>query len=449
MFDFLGNRIQKSIQKMSKKTTLNEADILEVIKDIKFALLEADVNLLVVKKFIKDVKEKALESELIGKLNPSQTMIKIVKDELTTLLGGKAQEIKIVKKPHVIMFVGLQGGGKTTTVAKVAYYLRKKKFVENPLLVACDVYRPAAIDQLQTLAKQIQIPVYANDVSVSPIKTARQALDQAYKEKNDLVIIDTAGRLSIDEKLMEELLLIKKEIKPDEIIFVADAMSGQDIINVAKTFHEKLSLSSSIITKLDSDARGGAALSIREILNIPIKFIGTGEKISNIDIFHADRMAERILGMGDVLSLIEKTEEVVDKNKVKKMMNRMIKGNFDLEDLMENLKQVQKMGKLSKIVKMIPGLGGKIDDSKLDQAESKIRLFTILISSMTSEEKKNPKLLKNASRKRRIIEGSGRSVQEYNLLVNEFETMTKKMKALSANLKEGKITPGSFGNFSI
>ncbi|MFV8479646.1 signal recognition particle protein [Mycoplasma sp. 654] len=445
MLDFLEKRIQKSLAKMAKKTTLNEADILEVTREVKMALLEADVNLRVVKEFVNNVKEKALEEgKIIGRLNPSQTMIKIFRDELVKVLGSETKEIKIDKKPYIVMMCGLQGSGKTTATAKLAYYLRKKKYISNPLVVAADIYRPAAVDQLVTLAKGIQVDYYEQGVNIPAETIVENALAKAHENKNDLIIIDTAGRLSIDEKLMNELVNIKKIAHPDEIFFVADALSGQDIINVASTFNDKLKLTGVIITKLDSDARGGAALSLRQVLNIPIRFIGTGEKTSNLDLFHPDRMAERILGMGDVMTLIEQASENIDEDKAKNMVERIFSGNFTLDDLMEQIKQMKQMGKFSKLLKMLPGnLASKIDESEIDKAEEKMQLYQILMSSMTKQERKNPKLLKQASRKERILKGSGRSAQEYNKLLNDFDAMSKKMAQIAQNFKK----TGGFGGF--
>ncbi|MFV8472246.1 signal recognition particle protein [Mycoplasma sp. AA7A] len=445
MLDFLEKRIQKSLAKMAKKTTLNEADILEVTREVKMALLEADVNLRVVKEFVNNVKEKALEEgKIIGRLNPSQTMIKIFRDELVKVLGSETKEIKIDKKPYIVMMCGLQGSGKTTATAKLAYYLRKKKYISNPLVVAADIYRPAAVDQLVTLAKGIQVDYYEQGVNIPAETIVENALAKAHENKNDLIIIDTAGRLSIDEKLMNELVNIKKIAHPDEIFFVADALSGQDIINVASTFNDKLKLTGVIITKLDSDARGGAALSLRQVLNIPIRFIGTGEKTSNLDLFHPDRMAERILGMGDVMTLIEQASENIDEDKAKNMVERIFSGNFTLDDLMEQIKQMKQMGKFSKLLKMLPGnLASKIDESEIDKAEEKMQLYQILMSSMTKQERKNPKLLKQASRKERILKGSGRSAQEYNKLLNDFDAMSKKMTQIAQNFKK----TGGFGGF--
>ena len=445
MLDFLGKRLQKSMAKMKAKTTLTETDILEVTREIKMALLEADVNLLVVKQFIKSVKEKAVGSEIVGKLNPSQQMIKIVKEELVDVLGGKTKDVKFEGKPAIVMMTGLQGSGKTTSASKLVKYFLKKKTFNKPLMIAADVYRPAAIDQLKTLGRELQIDVFEMGTQENPRTIVEKGLAKAKSEDYDFVIIDTAGRLAIDENLMVELVDIKKIAKPHEILFVADALSGQDIINVAEEFHKRLNITGSIITKLDSDARGGAALSIRKILNIPIKFIGTGEKVGALDVFHPDRMADRILGMGDVLSLIEKAEEVIDEKKSKKMLNRMASGHFDLNDLMDQLAQMKKMGKMSKLLKLVPGLAGKISEDKIGSAEAKFGLYEILISSMTNAEKKNPKLLKMASRKQRILRGSGRTAQEFNQLVNDFDRMAKQMKTMGKAMKDGSFNPGMLG----
>ncbi|WP_322875593.1 signal recognition particle protein [Mycoplasmopsis felis] len=448
MLDFLEKRMQKTIEKISKKITLNEADILEIMRDIKVALLEADVNLQVVKEFISKVKEKALEEKIVGKLNPSQHFIKILHNELVSILGSKTQELKIDKKPYIILMTGLQGSGKTTATAKLAYYFKKKKMIQKPLVVAADIYRPAAVEQLVTLAKGIQIDYYEQGVNSPVNDIINNALIKAKENNNDLIIIDTAGRLSIDEPLMNELKEVKKISKPDEILFVADSLSGQDIINVAKTFNENLKLTGTIITKLDSDARGGAALSLRYILNIPIRFIGTGEKVSNLDLFHPERMADRILGMGDVMSLIEKAQDVIDEDKATKMVHKMFSGDFTLDDLLEQIKQVKNLGKFSKILKMLPGnLSSKISEDQIDKAEEKMYVFQILMSSMTKRERMNPKLLKQASRKERILKGSGRTAQEYNKLISDYESMVKRMSEMSKNFKSGGF--GGFGNFGF
>lgn len=441
MLDFIQKRMQKSMDKINKKMSISEEDIVEVLRDVKISLLEADVNLEIVRAFTKEIKEKVLESKIIGKLNQQETFLKIFKDELVKILGQKKCEVKLKKVPTSIMLIGLQGSGKTTTAAKLSTFLKRKKICQNPLLVAADVYRPAAREQLKQLAKQIQTDYFTLDEN-DAIKIAKKSFDVAYNNKNDFVIIDTAGRLSIDDKLMDELKQIKKHVHPDYIFLVVDAMSGQDVINVAKTFNENLELDGSIITKLDSDARGGAALSISYLLQVPIVFIGVGEKTSNLELFHSDRMADRILGMGDVMSLIEKASEEVDEKLVKKIGYKMLTGKFDLTDLMNSLEQIKKMGKMKAILRMIPGLANKIDDTKIEEAENKFRIYTILINSMTEQEKKLPKLLKNAERKARILKGSGRSAHEYNMLLTDFERMAKQMK----DMADGKLQmkPGMF-----
>ena len=441
MLDFIQKRMQKSMDKINKKMSISEEDIVEVLRDVKMSLLEADVNLEIVRAFTKEVKEKVLESKIIGKLNQQETFLKIFKDELVKILGQKKCEVKLKKVPTSIMLIGLQGSGKTTPAAKLSTFLKRKKICQNPLLVAADVYRPAAREQLKQLAKQIQTDYFTLDEN-DAIKIAKKSFDVAYNNKNDFVIIDTAGRLSIDDKLMDELKQIKKHVHPDYIFLVVDAMSGQDVINVAKTFNENLELDGSIITKLDSDARGGAALSISYLLQVPIVFIGVGEKTSNLELFHSDRMADRILGMGDVMSLIEKASEEVDEKLVKKIGYKMLTGKFDLTDLMNSLEQIKKMGKMKAILRMIPGLANKIDDTKIEEAENKFRIYTILINSMTEQEKKLPKLLKNAERKARILKGSGRSAHEYNMLLTDFERMAKQMK----DMADGKLQmkPGMF-----
>ncbi|BDX52697.1 signal recognition particle protein [Metamycoplasma equirhinis] len=439
MLDFIQRRMQKSMQKINKKMSINEEDIIEVLREVKLALLEADVNLEVVKVFTKQVKEKALDSQIIGKLNQQQTVLKIFKDELTNILGKKTCEVKLKNIPTKIMMVGLQGSGKTTSAAKLSVFFKKKNICKNPLLVGDDIYRPAAREQLEQLSKQINVDFFTKKEN-NAVLIANEAIDKAQDNHNDLIIIDTAGRLAIDEQLMQELKDIKKSIKPDYIFLVVDAMSGQDVINTAKKFHEELNLDGTIITKLDSDARGGAALSITHLLGIPIVFIGNGEKLSGLEIFHPDRMAERILGMGDVLTLIEKASEEVDEKMMKKIGYKMLTGKFDLSDLMNSLAQIKKLGKMKSILKMIPGMADKVDDAKIEEAEEKFRIYNYLLSSMTELEKKNPKLLKNASRKQRVLLGSGRSAREFNMLMADFERMAKQMKELaSGNLK---LKPG-------
>ncbi|WP_010320934.1 signal recognition particle protein [Mesomycoplasma ovipneumoniae] len=430
MLDFLTNRIQSSLKKIQKSVTINEQDLAEIIREIRLALLEADVNLLVVKNFIAQVKNQVLTNGLTSKLNPQQEFLKILHQNLVSVLGVSAKAINFAKKPATIMLVGLQGSGKTTTTAKLAVYARQKNFSKKILLVACDTYRPAAIDQLKQLGKQVSIDVFY--IEKTPVEIAKDALIYSRNNNYDLVIFDTAGRLSINSELMTELADIKKAVKPDQILFVLDALSGQDIINVAETFHKEINLTGSIITKLDSNARAGAALSITHLLKIPILFIGSGEKISALELFHPNRIADRILGMGDVMSLLEQAEENIDKQTVKKLSHRMFSGQFNLDDLLNSLAQIQKIGKFSKIIKMIPGLSGKINASQIDDVEQKMKLYKILISSMTLEERKKPKLLKNPSRRNRIIRGSGRTGAEFNRLISEFESMSKKMSEFSS-----------------
>ncbi|MCR8613379.1 MAG: signal recognition particle protein [Mycoplasma sp.] len=437
MLNFLGNRLQKSMDKFKSKHTITEENISDTVREIKLALLEADVNLFVVKDFIKNIKAKVIGTQFHEALNPSQQLIKIVNEELKNTLGGTTKEMNFKKNPKIMLMVGLQGSGKTTTTAKIVNYLRKHKKVNNPLIVAADVYRPAAIDQLVTLGKSLNVDVFERGTNIKPQDIVKEAIKT---KEHDFIIIDTAGRLSIDDNLMQELQDIKKIVKPEHILFVIDALSGQDIINVAKTFHEKLGLTGSVITKLDSDTRGGGALSITKLLGIPMFFIGTGEKVNNIDVFHPDRLANRILGMGDVLSLIEQAEQVFDEKETKKVTKKLFSGKFDLDDLLNQLKQVKKMGKFSKILGMIPGMQ-KISKDKIESAEEKLKTFEILMSSMTIKERKNPKLLKQSSRKNRIMKGSGRSAQEYNLLVNEFERMRKQMAELSKRMKSGTFDP--------
>ncbi|CNR87494.1 signal recognition particle protein [Mesomycoplasma hyopneumoniae] len=429
MLEFLTNRIQSSLKKLQKSITINESDLVEITREIRLALLEADVNLLVVKDFISKVKTQVLKQGLTSKLNPQQEFLKILHQNLVEILGINSKSINFNKTPTIIMLVGLQGSGKTTTAAKLAVFARQKKLAKKILLVACDTYRPAAIDQLKQLGKQVLIEVFY--VEKSPVQIAKEALIYSKNNDFDLVIFDTAGRLSINEELMNELSEIKENIKPDQILFILDALSGQDIINVAQIFNQKINLTGAIITKLDSNARAGAALSITHLLKIPVLLVGAGEKISALELFHPNRMADRILGMGDVRSLLEQAEENIDKKTVKKLSHRMFSGQFDLNDLLNSLAQIQKIGKFSKIIKMIPGLSGKIDQSQIDEVEKKMKVYKILISSMTIEERKKPKILKNPSRRSRILRGSGRSSAEFNRLINEFESMSKKMSEIS------------------
>ena len=426
MFESLGNRLQNAIDKIKGYGKITEENISEVTREIRLALLEADVNYKVVKEFINNVKEKALGEEVAKSLNPGEQFVKIVKDELVELLGGNAEEINLKGNPAVLMLVGLQGSGKTTTIAKLANLLRKK-YKRKPLLVACDVYRKAAIDQLKQLGRELNIEVY-DEGAGNPVEISKNAINYAKENNYDYVLIDTAGRLHIDQELMDELVNINNEINPNEIILVLDSMVGQDAINVIEGFNNLLPLTGAILTKLDGDTRGGAALSIRHLTNVPIKFIGTSEKLDGLEMFHPDRMATRILGMGDLMSMIEKAEEVIDEEEAKKAASKLQKGSFDLEDFLGYMKQIKKLGPLENLIKMIPGAkkmgltNVKIDPKDMAHVEA-------IILSMTPYERRHPEILK-ASRKQRIAKGSARSVEEVNRLLKQFEQMKKMMKQM-------------------
>ena len=428
MFEYMGDRLSKAIKNIRGMGRITEENISEAMREIRMALLEADVNYQVVKEFISKVKEKALGMEVQKSLKPDELFIKIVKDELVELLGGEEAPLNMDGKPAILMLVGLQGSGKTTTCGKLANYLRKKN-AKSPLLVACDIYRPAAIEQLQTVGKQLNIPVYTEGKKpVNEIIT--NALEFAKENKNDYVIIDTAGRLHIDEELMDELEGIVSLCSPQEILLVIDAMMGQDAINVIKGFDEKLKLTGCVLTKLDGDTKGGVALSVRHLTNVPIKFVGDSEKLDGLSMFYPERMAERILDMGDVLSIAEKVEGIISEEDAEAQAKKMMSGKYDLEDFLKNLKQIRKLGPLENIIKMLPqarkmGLNNVSIDPK-DMAH-----IEAIILSMTPYERKHPEVLK-ASRKQRISKGSGRDVAEINRLLNQFEEMKKMMKMMSS-----------------
>lgn len=435
-FESLQDRFQGILKKIKGQSRLTESNMEEMLKEIRVALLEADVNFKVVKEFINNVKEKAIGQEVFLKVSPGQMIVKIVHDEIEQLLGADLCEITLeVSKPTVIMMCGLQGSGKTTTSGKLAR-LFKRKMAKKVLLVAGDVYRPAAIDQLVTVGKQSDVDVFALGDKVSPVEIAKQAVYKAYQERYDIVIIDTAGRLHIDEKLMQELNDIEREVKPTEVLLLVDAMSGQDAVNVANAFNEKLHLTGMIMSKLDGDARGGAALSIKHLTGIPIKYIGVGEKLDDLEVFHPDRMADRILGMGDVVSLVEEVQEKIDEKSAKKAVNKMMGGSFDLDDMLAQLEQVNKLS-FSKILKLIPGMP-KISDEDQEKAKKQLKKTKAIINSMTKEERKSPDILKN-SRKLRIAAGSGTSATDINRLLNQFEQMKKQMKEMSGMMKSGKF----------
>jgi signal recognition particle subunit SRP54 len=431
MFESLGDRLQSAINKIKGYGKITEDNISEVTREIRLALLEADVNYKVVKEFIANVKEKALGEEVTKSLKPGEMFVKIVKDELVELLGGEKKDLNLDGNPAVLMLVGLQGTGKTTMIGKLALRLRKKHN-KKPLLVACDVYRPAAIDQLKQLGRQLNIEVY-DEGNNNPVEISKNAIKYAKENGYNYVLIDTAGRLHIDEPLMEELNNINKEVKPQEILLVVDSMTGQDAINVIEGFNSNLPLTGAILTKLDGDTRGGAALSIRHLTNIPIKFIGIGEKMDGIEEFYPDRMATRILGMGDIMTMLEKAEEVIDQDEAMKAAKKMQSGKFDLDDFLGQLKQIKKLGPLENIIKMLPGVPKELKGVKVDPKD--MAHIEAIILSMTPYERRHPEVLK-ATRKQRIAKGSSRSVEEVNRLLKQFEQMKLMMKQLkSGNLK--------------
>ena len=427
MFEYMGDRLTNAIKNIKGMGRITEDNINDAMREIRLALLEADVNYTVVKEFINNVKEKALGMEVDKSLKPDEVFIKIVKDELVELLGGEAVPLVVDKKPTILMLVGLQGSGKTTTSGKLANYLRKRH-AKKPLLVACDIYRPAAIDQLKTVGKELNIPVFSEG-QIEVMKIVSDALEYAKENKNDYIIIDTAGRLHIDEPLMEELKSVEELAKPDEVILVIDAMMGQDAINVINGFNNALHLTGCILTKLDGNTKGGVALSVRHLTNVPIKFVGDSEKLDGLSEFHPERMAERILDMGDILSIAEKVESVVSEEEAMEQARKLKKGNYDLEDFLMNLKQMKKLGPLEKLLGMLPqarqmGLNNvNIDPKDIAHVEA-------IVLSMTKEERRNPEILK-ASRKQRIAKGSGRSVEEVNRLLKQFDMMKQMMKQFS------------------
>lgn len=428
-FEGLSSRLQEITRKLKGKARITEDDLKEVLREVKLALLEADVNYKIVKEFVATIQEKALGQDVLKSLTPGQQVIKIVKDEMVSLLGGEESKINFTPNPPtVIMLVGLQGSGKTTTAGKLANLIRKQG--KKPLLVACDVYRPAAIKQLEVVGKQLDIPVYTNENTKDVNIIAKQAINVAISKLNDVIIIDTAGRLQIDEALMQELKDLKSNVKPHEILLVVDSMTGQDAVNIADTFNKELGIDGIVLTKLDGDTRGGAALSVKKITGRPIKFAATGEKLSDIEVFHPERMASRILGMGDVLSIIEKAEETFDLEEAQKLEQKLKKQSFDLDDYLAQLRQMKKMGSFSSILKMIPGLGSKLKDVEVDDKEF-LRIEAI-ICSMTKEERRNPKVL-NGSRRLRIAKGSGTSVEQINKFMKSFEMTQKMMKEMTSN----------------
>ncbi|AIM17678.1 MULTISPECIES: signal recognition particle protein [Neobacillus] len=440
-FEGLADRLQNTIQKIRGKGKVSESDVKEMMREVRLALLEADVNFKVVKDFVKKVSERAVGQEVLKSLTPGQQIIKIVNEELTELMGGEQSKIAVSNRPPtVIMMVGLQGAGKTTTTGKLANLLRKK-YNRKPLLVAADIYRPAAIKQLETLGKQLNMPVFSLGDQVNPVEIARQAIAKAKEDHHDYVLIDTAGRLHVDEALMNELKDIKELTKPDEIFLVVDAMTGQDAVNVAQSFNEQLDITGVILTKLDGDTRGGAALSIRAVTQTPIKFVGMGEKMDALEPFYPERMASRILGMGDVLTLIEKAQANIDEEKAKELEQKMRTASFTLDDFLEQLGQVRKLGPLDELLKMMPGANKIKGLNNLQIDEKQIAHVEAIIRSMTKEEKLHPEIM-NSSRKRRIAKGSGRTVAEVNRLLKQFEDMKKMMKQMTGMQQKAKKKGG-------
>jgi signal recognition particle subunit SRP54 len=440
-FESLANRLQATFDRLRGKGKVTETDVSEMMREVRLALLEADVNFKVVKDFVATVKERAIGQEVLKSLTPGQQVIKVVNDELTKLMGGEQAKIAQANRPPtIVMMVGLQGAGKTTSSGKLAKYLTKQN--RKPLLVAGDIYRPAAIKQLQVLGEQLKIPVFALGDQVSPVEIARQAVDHAKQNHLDYVLIDTAGRLHIDEKLMDELKDIRTAVNPDEILLVVDAMTGQDAVNVAESFNQQLELTGVILTKLDGDTRGGAALSVKAVTGKPIKFAGMGEKLDALEPFHPERMASRILGMGDVLTLIEKAQENVDHEKAKEMERKLRKAEFTFEDFLDQMAQVRKLGPLDELLGMLPGMNKvkgmgdlKVDEKALNRVEA-------IVKSMTKAEKQNPELLKMAGRKKRIAKGSGTSLQEVNRFIKQFEEMRKMMKQFTKMTDQAKKKKG-------
>lgn len=437
-FENLSERLGKAFKNITGKGKLTEKNMNDMLREVRMSLLEADVNYGVVKDFISRIKEKAMGQEVLTSLNPGQMVVKIVHDEIVALLGTEDAPVNYKKSGiTTIMMVGLQGTGKTTASAKIAN-LMKKKQGRNPLLVACDVIRPAAIDQLKTLGESIGVEVFSLGVETKALETAKQAMVYAKENGYDTVLFDTAGRLHIDDELMQELSDIKAYVQPDDILLTVDAMTGQDIVNVASSFHEQLEVSGLVLTKLDGDSRGGGILSVRAITNVPVKFVGLGEKIEDLDVFHPDRMADRILGMGDIMSLVEKAQEKMDMEATTKSTNRMMSGKFTLTDMLVQYEQIEKMGSLGGMMKLLPGMGqlaGQIDEAK---ADNKIKKSKAIIQSMTPEERENPNILR-ASRKNRIAKGSGVSVADVNRCLNEFEKMKQVMKQFSSLAKGEKM----------
>ena len=434
MFENLSERLERSFKILKGEGKITEVNVAETLKDVRKALLDADVNYKVAKTFTDTVKEKALGQNVLTAVRPSQMMVKIVHDELATLMGGDAVELELKARPSVILMSGLQGSGKTTMSGKLALMLKNKKH-RRPLLAACDVYRPAAIDQLSVLGEQIEVPVYKEEGNKNPIEIAQNAIREAKAKNYDVVIVDTAGRLAVDEQMMIEIAAIKDAVDPDQILFVVDAMTGQDAVNTAKEFNDRLDFDGVVLTKLDGDTRGGAALSIRTVVNKPIMFVGTGEKLEALDVFHPARMADRILGMGDIVSLVEKAQEQFDEEEARKLSKKLARNQFDFNDFLTQIAQIKKMGNIKDLMGMIPGVGKQIKDLDID--DNAFKSVEAIIYSMTPYERSHPEVI-NGSRRQRIAKGSGTNIQEVNRLLKQFEQTRKMMKNV-ANMPMGKM----------
>lgn len=428
MFENLSEKLERSFKLLKGQGKITEINVAETLKDVRRALLDADVNYKVAKQFTDTVKAKALGQNVINAIKPSELMVKIVHDELTQLMGGNTAPINLSGNPTIILMSGLQGSGKTTFSGKIAKKLKSEKG-KRPLLVACDVYRPAAIEQLKILGEQIEVPVYTEEGNKNPVQIAQNAIQYAKSNHLDLVIVDTAGRLAVDEQMMEEIEAIKKAIKPNETLFVVDSMTGQDAVNTAKEFNDRLDFDGVVLTKLDGDTRGGAALSIRTVVTKPIKFVGTGEKMDALDYFHPSRMADRILGMGDIVSLVEKAQQQYDEEEARKLQRKIAKNQFNFNDFLNQIQQIKKMGNLKDLASMIPGVGKAIKDIDID--DDAFKGIEAIINSMTMQERENPEII-NGSRRQRIAKGSGTTLQEVNRLLKQFEETRKMMKAATA-----------------
>ena len=427
MFENLSERLERSFKILKGEGKITEINVAETLKDVRRALLEADVNFKVAKQFTDEVKAKALGMNVINAIKPGELMVKIVHDELARLMGGETAQVNLSGNPTVILMSGLQGSGKTTFSGKLARKLKSEQG-KRPLLVACDVYRPAAIDQLKVLAGQIDVPVYTEDGNKNPVEIAENAIRHAKANHLDLVIIDTAGRLAVDDQMMQEIAAIKKAVKPQETLFVVDSMTGQDAVNTAKEFNDRLDFDGVVLTKLDGDTRGGAALSIRTVVTKPIKFVGTGEKLDALDLFHPSRMADRILGMGDIVSLVEKAQNAYDEKQARELQRKIAKNQFNFNDFLQQIQQIQKMGNLKELASMIPGVGKAIKDIDID--DNAFKGIEAIIRSMTEQERQHPEII-NGSRRKRIAKGSGTDIQEVNRLIKQFDDARKMMKAVS------------------